>query len=414
MTRPKRHGMNHRLALKTFALILAAACLLVAVAQALPSEEGLYATFATSQGSFVARLDYDKAPHTVANFIGLAQGTRPWVDFMRGNLSTHPFYDGIIFHRVISGFVIQAGSLNKQGTDDPGYSFGDEFHKELRHDTAGVLSMANAGSNSNGSQFFITLAPTSWLDNKHSVFGHIVEGMNIVEAISNQPTPEVYDPQFGYTTIQSVTITAIGSSATNFKNTPPAGLPLITGTSPTLQRQGGALQLTTPRPAFSKNFIFNSTNLTNWTSYMQQEDRVSSGSPFEITVAPENESREFYRVVRANYIPRPQALIGKTLTLNATSASQTLTITIAADEGYAEDGNFGSVVIDNGAPMLLRGYYLWPTLSTLYFDVGFGGAYTFALNFSDASHGWFTCQVYGTENQDVWPIFGTFQIQETP
>lgn len=133
---------------------------MLAVLMTVRAEDGLFAIFQTNRGSFTAQLDYEKAPSTVANFIGLVEGTRGWLDAQTGALRREPFYNGITFHRVISGFMIQGGSPNGQGTDGPGYSFGDEFHPALRHDAAGILSMANSGANTNGSQFFITLAPT--------------------------------------------------------------------------------------------------------------------------------------------------------------------------------------------------------------------------------------------------------------
>src|SRR5262245_20393088 len=140
----------------------------------------LYAHFTTSEGNFTARLS-DKTPKTTANFAELAQGTRAWTDPRTGQKTTKPYFDGTIFHRVIDGFMIQGGDPLGQGTGGPGYTFEDEFAPTLKHDKAGILSMANRGPNTNGGQFFITLAATPWLDNKHSVFGEITEGMDVVK-----------------------------------------------------------------------------------------------------------------------------------------------------------------------------------------------------------------------------------------
>jgi peptidyl-prolyl cis-trans isomerase A (cyclophilin A) len=151
-------------------------------------EPGTYAQFDTTEGSFTVKL-YDKeAPRTVENFVGLAEGTKEWRDPASGEKKKEPYYDGVVFHRVINGFMIQGGDRLGLGTGGPGYNFADEFHPSRRHDRAGILSMANAGPNSNGSQFFITLGPTPHLDNRHSVFGEVVEGLDVVKKIGNVPT----------------------------------------------------------------------------------------------------------------------------------------------------------------------------------------------------------------------------------
>jgi cyclophilin family peptidyl-prolyl cis-trans isomerase len=126
------------------------------------------ATFETSEGSFKVELLEDKAPVTTKNFIDLAQ---------KG------FYNGTIFHRVIDNFMIQGGDPTGTGRGGPGYTIKDEFHKELKHDSPGLLSMANAGPNTGGSQFFVTLVPTPWLDNKHAIFGRVTDGMDVVQKI---------------------------------------------------------------------------------------------------------------------------------------------------------------------------------------------------------------------------------------
>jgi len=152
-----------------------------------PVAEPLYATLKTNMGVIVIRLFDDKAPKTVENFVGLATGTKEWTDPRSGQKVKQPLYNGTILHRVIPGFMIQGGDPLGRGTGGPGYRFADEFHPELRHNKAGILSMANAGPNTNGSQFFITLAPTPHLDNRHSVFGEVVQGQEVVVAIGNAP-----------------------------------------------------------------------------------------------------------------------------------------------------------------------------------------------------------------------------------
>jgi peptidyl-prolyl cis-trans isomerase A (cyclophilin A) len=164
----------------------------------------MHARFTTSEGSFRIRLFDDKVPNTVANFVGLAEGTKEFVDPKTGQKAKRPFYDGLIFHRVIDNFMNQGGDPLGTGTGGPGYRFGDEFDASLRHDKAGILSMANAGPNTNGSQFFITLVPTPWLDNKHSVFGEVVDGMDVISRIGTTPTRN--DRPVTPITIESVTI----------------------------------------------------------------------------------------------------------------------------------------------------------------------------------------------------------------
>jgi peptidyl-prolyl cis-trans isomerase A (cyclophilin A) len=147
-----------------------------------------YARFDTTEGTFTVKLFDEEAPKTVANFVGLAEGTKEWTDPKSGAKKTEPFYDGIIFHRIIDGFMIQSGDPLGKGYGGPGYKFGDEFHPSLRHNREGVLSMANSGPNTNGSQFFITLGPTPHLDNRHTVFGVVEEGMDVVRKIGKVRT----------------------------------------------------------------------------------------------------------------------------------------------------------------------------------------------------------------------------------
>jgi len=166
----------------------------------------LYAHFTTSEGNFTARLFDDETPNTVANFSGLADGSKEWTDPRSGKKVKQPYFNGTIFHRVIDGFMIQGGDPLGQGTGGPGYTFADEFHPKLKHSRAGMLSMANRGRNTNGGQFFITLDATPWLDGKHSVFGEIVDGMDVVKKIGGTQTSKPGDRPVKPITIQTVTI----------------------------------------------------------------------------------------------------------------------------------------------------------------------------------------------------------------
>ncbi len=156
----------------------------------------LYARLKTTQGDIVVHLEEQRAPETVKNFVGLASGAQEWTDPVTGQKKTgESLYAGVKFHRVIPGFMVQVGDPSSRhdtakqqwGMGGPGYRFADEFHPELRHDKPGVLSMANAGPGTNGSQFFITEGPTPHLDRRHSVFGHVVLGMGVVGKLAQVP-----------------------------------------------------------------------------------------------------------------------------------------------------------------------------------------------------------------------------------
>lgn len=166
-------------------------------------EDGVYAEFITNQGTFVAKLHHDQAPVTVANFVSLARGTNQMVD---SAYKEQPFYNGLTFHRVIKDFMIQGGDPMGDGTGNPGYRFPDETTPELTHSGKGILSMANSGPDTNGSQFFITLKETPWLDNKHTVFGEIVMGQEIVDAIGKVETTKPGDKPVNPVVMEEVNI----------------------------------------------------------------------------------------------------------------------------------------------------------------------------------------------------------------
>ncbi len=163
-------------------------------------QEGIYARFTTSKGQIIVQLTHDKTPGTVGNFVALAEGNLENSAKPQGT----PYYDGLKFHRVIADFMIQGGCPLGTGTGDPGYKFDDEFVSELKHDVPGVLSMANAGPGTNGSQFFITHAATPWLDGKHTVFGKVVEGQEVVDAIAQGDV------------IETLAIERVGDAAQNW------------------------------------------------------------------------------------------------------------------------------------------------------------------------------------------------------
>jgi cyclophilin family peptidyl-prolyl cis-trans isomerase len=291
--------------------------ILCLIASRLVAQDGIFADFSTSLGNFTCQLAYDKAPRTVANFISLATGERAWLDIPTGSAKRTPFYNGLTFHRVVSGFVIQGGSPKGDGTDGPGYTFKDEFDPTLRHSAAGVISMANSGLHSNGSQFFITLAATSFLDDVHSVFGNVTNGMDVVQAIgavavdanSKPLTPVV---------MNSITIRRMGAAANAF-NATTQGLPTVGGAAPMLVKSGANFLLQFNRALYSEYTLYDSTNLTTW-SKVKIGLYVTTPPAGDLDVtATAGQAKHFYRVPQIAYpapLYTPPSHFNKTLTLN--------------------------------------------------------------------------------------------------
>jgi peptidyl-prolyl cis-trans isomerase A (cyclophilin A) len=165
----------------------------------------LIATLDTNHGQIVVRLFPDHAPKTVRNFVELAEGGKQWTDPRTGSASTDRLYDGTVFHRVIPDFMIQGGDPLGSGRGGPGYQFGDEIHPDLRFDRPYLLAMANAGPGTNGSQFFITVGPTAWLNGKHTIFGEVIQGADVVDEISRVKTAS-QDRPVEDVVIESVTV----------------------------------------------------------------------------------------------------------------------------------------------------------------------------------------------------------------
>jgi len=395
--------------------LCAAAFVFAAVASPSVAQDGLFAIIQTNRGSITAKLDYEKAPSTVANFVSLVEGSRGWVDTTTGALRQQPFYSGITFHRVVPGFVIQAGSRNGLGTDGPGYIFGDEFHPALRHNVAGTLSMANSGPDSNGSQFFITLAPTPTLDNKHSVFGYVTDGMDVVNAIGAIPTP-VTSPD-GITTIQSITISRVGAAAQAFDATGPWGLPSFDDARPQLLNQAGSFVLRFARPPFAQQIISRADDLATWIPDATLTDvLVPSAADHEVTAAMTGKSRQFFRVVRANYPQQPGTFVNKTIALNLISGNQTLDLSITGEPRADFGPSLGSVRLDGSPIGSILAYVTAPGIQKQQFVVAIDGLnpiLSIALKFRTPTQGWFTAKD-NNSTSDVWPFYGTFEIRAAP
>lgn len=284
----------HKLFIRAFGFLI-----LVGIAEATladPVDDGLYARFSTSNGVFWCRLEFEKTPRTVANFISLVEGSREWIDFAGPGIAKRKYYDGLIFHRVIKGFMIQGGSPNGLGTDGPGYRFKDEFHPELRHSKGGILSMANSGPGTNGSQFFVTLASTPWLNDLHSVFGEVVEGFEIVESIGSV-TVNASDRPVETVFMNEITIERIGETAAGFAAElvdPP--LPSVGAIQSTLGFSGDDLLLNFSAIANQIHYVFFSPDMVEWQS-QAFDPRLGSISPLKATGIFRSQPRQFFMIL---------------------------------------------------------------------------------------------------------------------
>lgn len=181
------------------------------------TKEELYAIFETSMGIIVCELFEKESPKTVKNFVELAKGKKEWVDPKTGQKVKSQFYNGLIFHRVIPNFMIQGGCPIGNGQGGPGYEFEDEYNPTLKFDKPGKLAMANKGPNTNGSQFFITEAPTPWLENRHTIFGEVIKGLDVVKKIANMPRDSKTDKPLKDVVIKKIEIKRIISNKTKSK-----------------------------------------------------------------------------------------------------------------------------------------------------------------------------------------------------
>lgn len=311
--------MNRRIYRLLF-FVLCSAALRICPAAA-PTTDGIFATFVVSRagapvGEFHCSLDYEKAPRTVANFVGLAEGSRSWVDFRKAGARRSPFYDGLTIHRVVPGFVVQAGSPDGTGSDGPGYTFKDEFHSQLRHSAAGVLSMANGGLHSNGSQFFVTLAATSNLDDLHSVFGKTVAAsdLTVVQSIQQGDI------------IDSVAITRNGAVAQAF-DVNAQGLPTVEYAAASIAETQTGFELSYHQNDSAQYFAGHTSDLTNWTRFTDTEFHFTppSQSPRDVSAITSGNSIQFFSVTRVQY---PDDLITP-----AVGAGQRIALT--SPQGYS-------------------------------------------------------------------------------
>ena len=253
-------------------------------------------------GTFTITLEHQKAPGAVANFIGLATGEHGWLDLTTGAIRYTPFYNGIIFHRVIPGFMNQTGSKAGDGSDGPGYTFRDEFDATLRHDAAYTVSMANSGKQTNGSQFFITVAATPWLNDLHTVFGRVTAGTAIIDQINATPTTgsNGTPPDRPLTPISVQSVSIYGPSLATF-NLDPAWLPKLQHAKPVLMKSGATFTLGHERLPFSDYRGYHSASLSTWAAFFGTYFADTAPTADINVTSTAIGDAHFYRLARVDY-----------------------------------------------------------------------------------------------------------------
>jgi cyclophilin family peptidyl-prolyl cis-trans isomerase len=311
--------------------------------------DGIWATFRMShggvaKGSFTARLFFDKVPLAVGSFVSLAGGTQTFVDEKNGTVAMRPYFNGLKCHRIIKDFMIQGGCPRGNGTGGPGYEFPDEFDASLRHSAGGTLSMANSGADTNGSQFFLTVAATAWLDDKHSIFGQVVDGYaTVVLPLSLVPTVDPAnqdDRPLQDVIIEEVTIHRAGTAARAFA---PA-LPVIDLVPLTASvGEAGQCMLDFPRTPFAGCDLLQTGNLTTW----EMQDIGNLEDPPYAGLLDGNyyaagATQRFFRMARVNYpSPGPVSLLGKKVVVESSTLRVTFNLSSASGgtyDVYASDG----------------------------------------------------------------------------
>ncbi len=393
----------HRLFARWVSLGVLALSVLVARAQT----DGIFADFTTSLGSFSCAVDYTNAPRTCANFIGLATGQRAWLDLPSGRARTNAFYNGLTFHRVIAGFMCQGGSPNGSGSDGPGYAFTDEFTSPWTFDSFGVLAMANSGPNSDGSQFFVTVAPYTSGNNTYSIFGRVVSGSNVVYAINHVAT-DANDKPLTNVVIQQVSIRRVGAAAQAF-NINAQGLPVVTNLPLAIASHTGQVGLTFSNRQFADNRLYSTTNLGPLTAELLG---IEPATPATNTLfRAEDAPAKFFRMAQIQYASStfaPKTMYGRTLSLNFVVGPGQITITFDSSGGgtYTWTGQpSGTVTSYAWSQEPYRGF-LWPIQLAGLVPM------TLQLNFGSDTAGTMTGTAYfstgGTGSVD-----GTFSLSGT-
>lgn len=309
----------------------------------------IFADFSTTLGDYTVELDYTNSPRTVANFIILAEGSRPWIDSTSGETKFNtPYYTGIQFHRVIDDFIIQAGSPNGQGTDGPGYNFPDETDNGITFEAPYLLAMANSGPNTNGSQFFITEGTPTFLNGIHTIFGTVTVGQAVIDLIHETPVNSS-DRPLTDVVINSVTIRRVGAPAQAFDEFAEE-LPIVSTLDLDISADGSELLLS--QPSGSTLQAYRSTDLLNWSPFSHLIDSTQSpGTNFTPPANPASPTQEFYRAALITWpvsAPAPESYRGRTLTftIGATVIVVAINSAGAATEGSITFNSEGGLVTE--------------------------------------------------------------------
>jgi len=354
-------------------------------------------------GSFSCWLDFTNAPKTVANFVGLATGQRAWLDLPSGRAKTNAFYNGLTFHRVIAGFMIQGGSPNGNGTDGPGYAFLDEFSPALVFTNYGVMAMANSGTNSNGAQFFITVEPFTSGNNTYAIFGKLVSGSNVVYAINHVATG-ANDKPLTNVVMQQVTIRRVGAAAQAF-NVNAYSLPVVTNLPLKISNSGTQVSLTFSNRLYADNRLYSGTNLTNRSANLLG---IEISSPFtNIVYWAKDAPTRFFSMAEVQYASStfaPKTLYNRTLTLVFTSgASGNIT-------NVFDSAGTGTYNYSGSGPGTITSYsWTQDVYRGNLYPIQYSGLYTmtFQLNFTGNNGGIFNGTVYSST---PFGVAGTFTL----
>jgi cyclophilin family peptidyl-prolyl cis-trans isomerase len=383
--------------------MLAVLCLSTLIAAG--QTNGIFADFTTSMGSFTCQLDYTNAPRTVANFIGLATGQRAWLDLPSGRARTNAFYNGLIFHRVIAGFMNQGGSPNGTGSDGPGYVFTDEFSPQLVFDRFGVLAMANSGTNSNGAQFFITVAPFTSGNNTYSIFGQVVAGSNVVYAI-NHVTTGANDKPLTNVVMQQVNIRREGAAAQAF-NINAQSLPVVTNLPLGIAATSNQVTLGFANRQYADNRLYSAINLAG--AWAAEALGIEIAGPTTNSVQRAKDApQRFFSLAQVQYAAStfaPKSVYGRGLALTFAVGPGFIAIVFNSSGGgtYTRTGSPSGTVTSyvwNQEPY--RGY-LWPLRLSGVVPM------TLQLDFNSNNTGRMTGTAYFSDGSTT-PVSGTFVL----